>query len=223
MSRKPDFRSLDSLTKVLIGTLKFLIVCYLGISVLDTAGGLTYSTYSDPTADVASQGEAVLTLVVAGLAVLGLLGILLTAICVWRFMHRANKNLRAAGVQNLEFTPGWCIGWWFIPFANLIMPRNAMAELYKASAKPTDPAWRTGDVPPALNTWWAAWIVGTLVSRVENRLATSGVDLGLAAIPLSWASTGLLVVAAIHLILVVRFIRALQNQNLADLVIPEGH
>lgn len=37
--------------------------------------------------------------------------------CVWQF--RGQRNLVAAGRGGLRFTPGWAVGWWFIPIANL--------------------------------------------------------------------------------------------------------
>lgn len=38
---------------------------------------------------------------------------------IWQ--RRANLRLRAAGREGLRFTPGWSIGWFFVPFANLVM------------------------------------------------------------------------------------------------------
>jgi heme/copper-type cytochrome/quinol oxidase subunit 2 len=39
---------------------------------------------------------------------------------IWEY--RAYKNLSALNAQNLEHSPGWAVGWWFIPFANLVKP-----------------------------------------------------------------------------------------------------
>ena len=47
--------------------------------------------------------------------------------CIW--IHRANRNARALGTQGMRFTPGWCVGWWFIPFMNLYKPYQAVSEI----------------------------------------------------------------------------------------------
>ena len=222
MSQPPMFRSLDSIAKTIVFSLKAIIVCYIGISLIDTAGGLAFPTFSDPKAELSSQGELSLLKLQFGAAMVGVLLTLVAAVSICRFMHRANTNLRVKGVTGLEYTPGWCIGWWFIPIANLFQPRNAMAELYRASSRPTEADWRYTQLPQAMNTWWACWVAGSIISRLENRLAAQ-TDLGMAAIPLSWLSTGILVGAAFYLIKVVSDIRDLQNRNVADLVLPASH
>ena len=53
---------------------------------------------------------------------------------VWQ--HRSQSNLRRQGC-GLAFTPGWAVGWWLIPMANLWKPFQATRELHKASAGET--------------------------------------------------------------------------------------
>src|SRR5918997_5039842 len=87
---------------------------------------------------------------------------LVVAFLLW--LHRASKNLRALGnpSQRIEFTPGWAVGWFFIPFANLVMPYKAVREVWEKS----DPAVRTGDdfmfagpsSAPLLLGWWVTFI-----------------------------------------------------------------
>jgi hypothetical protein len=38
------------------------------------------------------------------------------------FLRRANSNARALGAWSMRFTPGWVVGWFFVPIANLFMP-----------------------------------------------------------------------------------------------------
>jgi hypothetical protein len=79
---------------------------------------------------------------------------------VWQ--HRGHANLRARGVQNLRFTPGWAVGWWFVPFANLVMPYLTMRELW-------DHAGRTGTAEGRVATrrplvgWWFTELASLLV------------------------------------------------------------
>lgn len=91
--------------------------------------------------------------------------------CVW--IHRAARNLRALGRERLVFTPGWCIGWFFVPIANLYKPYRAVAELWQAS----DPdlgsdrdSWGTASLPSVLGPWWGFWILSNAVGNAAARL-----------------------------------------------------
>jgi hypothetical protein len=72
------------------------------------------------------------------------------------WQHRATSRLWAYGVHGLRVTPGWAVGWWFIPFASLVMPFVAMREL--------DARSRDGRARPALLwAWWFCYMVAPLV------------------------------------------------------------
>src|SRR4030095_8115621 len=66
--------------------------------------------------------------------------VLLTALAsfvsllVW--IYAAHANLPALNAGPLEFSPGWAVGWFFIPIANLVKPYQAVVEIWKGS----DPA-----------------------------------------------------------------------------------
>jgi hypothetical protein len=97
---------------------------------------------------------------------------LATAVVWSTFVHRCNANARALGVQGMEFTPGWTVGWYFVPFANLFKPFQATREIYQA----TDPAadaqnWRRRPVPSLLGWWWGAWIFSNVLGGVIGRLS----------------------------------------------------
>ena len=65
-------------------------------------------------------------------------------ILMWKY--RANFNAHQLGGTRMEFTPGWSIGWYFIPFSNLWKPYQAMKEIWKASRNPED--WQIQGVSP---------------------------------------------------------------------------
>ena len=93
-----------------------------------------------------------------------------TLILVW--IYRVNANAHAMGALGLKFTPGWAVGWYFIPVANLFKPYQAMAETWKVSANPM--GWQAQTNSPLLPIWWTLWIViGTLDLSV---LRTSGMS-----------------------------------------------
>ena len=87
----------------------------------------------------------------------------LATIVVWLiWQHHATSNLWARGYQDLRVRPGWAVGWWFIPFANLVVPCVAMVELDRRST--TDGSPRA--TSPLVGSWWAVYVGGSLVVSV---------------------------------------------------------
>ena len=89
---------------------------------------------------------------------------------IWQ--HRAQANVWVVGGDPAPtIKPGWAVGWWFVPFANLFMPFKAVRELSQHSA-----AMR-GERPEAssvtLGTWWTLWLA-TLLVGVAGVLSLSG-------------------------------------------------
>ena len=91
------------------------------------------------------------------LAVTGLPIWLTTAILVLLWIHRANHNARQLGAADMQFTPGWAVGWYFVPIAWFWKPYQAMTEVWRASRNPS--AWRGEPVSLLLHWWWVLWIV----------------------------------------------------------------
>jgi len=82
---------------------------------------------------------------------------LTTVILVLSWIYRANHNARQLGAADMRFTPGWAVGWYFIPIAWFWKPYQAMTELWRASVNPSD--WGAVPVSPLLRWWWGLWIV----------------------------------------------------------------
>jgi hypothetical protein len=107
----------------------------------------------------------------------GLMGIfqtvtlLASAILFLMWVYRANKNARALGATDMDFTPGWSVGWYFIPIMNLFKPYQSMKEIWKASHPDADTDWRAMSVSPIVPLWWALWLVSAFLGRLAGRLA----------------------------------------------------
>ncbi|HEY8561226.1 MAG TPA: DUF4328 domain-containing protein [Pyrinomonadaceae bacterium] len=95
---------------------------------------------------------------------------------IWEY--RSFNNLSALRARNLEFSPGWAVGWWFIPFANLIKPFQAIRELWNESDPDFDE--ETGFLQTAAGTpeligfWWAAFLISGFVGRITDKLVSAG-------------------------------------------------
>ena len=86
---------------------------------------------------------------------------LLTSVVILVWVHRANCNVRALGATRLKFTPGWAVGWFFVPIANLWKPFQAMLEIWRASVNPRE--WRRRTGSPLLWCWWSLWVLNIVV------------------------------------------------------------
>jgi hypothetical protein len=96
---------------------------------------------------------------VSGISAIGGLAFLATVIvwCIWQHHAQANAVVLSGG--GLRFTPGWAVGWWFIPIANLWKPFQTVRELWKASH---GGGWRTIATWSLLGWWWGTWLAGSL-------------------------------------------------------------
>ncbi len=97
-----------------------------------------------------------------------------TSIVVLLWIHRANSNARALGATGMTFTPGWAVGWYFVPIAWWWKPYQAMRETWCASADPAN--WRRQRVPPILGWWWALWIVSFWVLVTASWAVPRGME-----------------------------------------------
>ena len=89
---------------------------------------------------------------------------------VWLFwQHRATENLWARRYDGLRIRPGWAVGWWLIPVANLFMPCVAMLELDRRST----PDGRPRRASPLIGVWWAAWVIYSIVPSVGLVIAAN--------------------------------------------------
>jgi hypothetical protein len=82
---------------------------------------------------------------------------------VWQF--RVAKNDEALDRPRPRFGPGWSIGAWFIPLANLVIPVLIVQDLWRGANPSTprgDPAWRSARGSWLVGVWWAAWVVSLL-------------------------------------------------------------
>ncbi|WP_419939263.1 DUF4328 domain-containing protein [Candidatus Palauibacter sp.] len=99
---------------------------------------------------------------------------LTTAILVLAWIFRANHNARQLGAADMHFTPGWAVGWHFVPIAWFWKPYQAMREIWRASVNPSD--WRAVPVSPLLPWWWGLWIVTSWVPDIVDWAASGRLD-----------------------------------------------
>lgn len=104
--------------------------------------------------------------------IIGLLFALTFLACVIltaMWLHQANANLHAAGIEML-YSPRGSWGWYFAPIINLYKPFQAMKEIWNESHRTSDSF--TGNEESLLRTWWGCWIVGNILANVSSRLSS---------------------------------------------------
>lgn len=90
-----------------------------------------------------------------------------TAIAFSMWTYRVSSNVHALGCRGLRFKPGWAVGWYFIPIANLWVPYQAMKEIWRASKNPG--GWESETTGSVLGWWWFCWIVSAIVGNISNQ------------------------------------------------------
>lgn len=145
----------------------------------------------------------------------GLIQILLgitTGIVFLRWVYVSNKKLRAYCPEFITFTPGWSVGWFFIPIANLWKPFQVVREIWVAS--------HAGDASndKLVGIWWGLFMVSGVLARVTNRMAMNADHVAGYNQSTLWQMAGdaFGIVLSIVAILMVQRIGAAFSENFGD-------
>ncbi|MCP8889224.1 DUF4328 domain-containing protein [Sphingomonas faeni] len=115
-----------------------------------------------------AESFAGLEKVLAATGVLNVLAVVAAGIAVLRWIYRTSRNAHAIGPA-MAFTPGWAVGWFFVPIANLWKPFQAVGETWQVSADPDAPD--AVPIPAVLRIWWGCWIASSIISNIDFRLS----------------------------------------------------
>lgn len=86
---------------------------------------------------------------------------------IW--IYSAARNCWALSKQQLHYTPGWSLGWFFIPVMNVWKPYQAMRQTWNISNDPDSSPDKPA--PSLLMTWWVLFLVSSSAGRAAFRLA----------------------------------------------------
>lgn len=159
-----------------------------------------------------SEDLSSLDLAMMGLGLLYIfsLVVLIVFYCIWK--NRSCKNAWMLTPQVMTTTPGWAVGWYFVPIMNLFKPYVAMREIRDASCPP-------GRLTAALPAWWTLWIITNIAENISMRLAldVGNVEQYKASAVLDMALLPVNLVLTVIIIHVVRTITAEQMPRLQQL------
>jgi hypothetical protein len=139
----------------------------------------------------------------------------LVALLVW--IYRAYANLPALQSNEIQFTPGWAVGWFFVPIMNLFRPYQVVRELWNGS----DPnrftlSGQVLDEPASsaiVGWWWGLRIASGVLGQVIFRMAAGAETIeGLLALSYVSIAVGALCDIPLH-ILQILLIRKTQHHQ----------
>ena len=91
-----------------------------------------------------------------------------TAITFLKWVYRAYKNVQGFGAEGLRFSPGWAIGYYFIPILSLIRPVQVMSEIWRASYDPRN--WPQSPGSWLIAAWWTLFLLYSGVTQVSLQI-----------------------------------------------------
>jgi hypothetical protein len=132
----------------------------LTLSALDPSTEMTMSS-SPPEAALSDMAVALVGLTyMLAFAVAGFL--------ILRWIYRVNKNAHVLTAW-MQMSPGWNVGFFFIPIATLWKPFEGVRQSWQASFSPDDPD--AEPVPDLLRWWWGLWVATSILSNISFRLS----------------------------------------------------
>lgn len=95
---------------------------------------------------------------------------------VW--WHRAYRAAMAADPKGTRWSPGWAIGGWFLPLANLVIPKLVLDEIDRVSqaVRDGDRSWRTRARTTLTGWWWGLWVGGLILGLYGSSLVAQQLD-----------------------------------------------
>jgi hypothetical protein len=91
---------------------------------------------------------------------------------IW--LYRVSRNTWSLGVEGMRYTPGWSVGWFFVPLAGLVMPYNVVSELWQANSPNPTGQWRQAAVSPVVGAWWAACVASAVIHYSPLQIMLGG-------------------------------------------------
>jgi hypothetical protein len=150
-------------------------------------------------ANTGDASEDTLSGAIQFLAGFGVLAVIGSAIAFLVWLSRAIDNLPPTEAEQPGMTPRWSIAWWFIPIANLGMPYEIVRSLRNQLMGESERKH-----PILLLGWWITFVVGLLLLFVAGSVDGAIPPRTDVSQPLATIGFGLLALAGVLAILVVR-------------------
>ncbi len=168
-TRYPAIRPIETLSRVTVGVLALAAVPF-GIEVISSVSWLAVSRGLH--GDLANLGETEAR-VLDGLDAVAVFGGALTWLAaavvfiVWLFRARGNVDAFDRYIQ--RWGRPWLFFGWIVPFANLVIPRRIIGDLW-IGGNPGDENARRHGSTPLIDWWWGFFLFSWFMSMVYGKL-----------------------------------------------------
>lgn len=106
--------------------------------------------------------------------IISIITFIITGITFLRWVYRANVNCHGFGAQNMQFTPGWAVGFYFVPILSFFKPCEAMVEIWKISQDPMN--WENQSNDALVGVWWSLFLVSNIAGNISIQTALRAED-----------------------------------------------
>jgi hypothetical protein len=158
---------------------QFVVLAFAFMVLLSLAGiafellQIALLSQADASNYITTAGAEAVSILEALGALLEAVFFFLSAFAFLFWVYRANKNLQALGYHP-QFTPGWAVGWWFVPVANFYYPYKVVKEIWQWSDPGTWLPGRAQSGFPIIGLWWTSYLAMSFALNAENRSLSSG-------------------------------------------------
>ena len=116
-------------------------------------------------------GTAILLLIFL-LSLLDTIINLTTVVVYLIWLYRAYDNLRVLNPWNrLQHSPGWAVGSFFVPFVNLVVPYQAVKEVWQKSGSREEALMSAPSPPASFPLWWTFWLIASFANHAALRVS----------------------------------------------------
>ena len=176
-----DFRSIVAAERTRARWTTYLLYACIATDVIAIASGLAQRTLLSRLAagEELSPGEADANDARHGaIGTVQTLAFIIAAVIWLVWLHRAYSNLGAIGTRKSRFTSGWAVGYWFVPFINLVRPYQIVVDLWlrSDSLNSQDSALDLAR-PSIISWWWGVYLLFGLGGRLVVSYAQSAQSL----------------------------------------------
>ncbi|MCP5468293.1 MAG: DUF4328 domain-containing protein [Deltaproteobacteria bacterium] len=161
-------------SKILYGILKIVLFSYIGvllISVITDINAIIFWGFYIKTSDFSETFNSIVNFgdLFSGILLSTTLWTSIVIFLIW--INRANKNARALGAKDIEYSPGWTVGWFFVPIMNLFKPYQAVEQIWRASQTDRSKPWEQNHSPLYFKFWWVFWVISNIIAYILARMS----------------------------------------------------
>jgi hypothetical protein len=220
-------KTLALFTVILLGVEALARLAYIGVNAAqlvlasnypETAAAALGPEDVDVSEMPGGKFQVIVLLLGGTVSIFGLIALIATAVVFLIWENRVYKNLPALGVPRPDFSSGWVVGSWFVPFLNLVRPYQIVKYIQDKSDPETvsvGGGYYDAGGNFSLKAWWGFWLASNISDRFFTRIYRNAEKLE-DHVAAGWAdifSSGLTIVAACLAIAVVRDITSRQEER----------